>query len=50
MEDNSSTEKGEMVEEPLLDVTETQNGGGLRTLPFILNMFLELCLVLAVVL
>ncbi|XP_060173589.1 protein NRT1/ PTR FAMILY 1.2-like isoform X3 [Lycium barbarum] len=34
--ENSSSEKGEMMEEPLLDASETQKGG-FRTLPFILG-------------
>ncbi|XP_009787108.1 protein NRT1/ PTR FAMILY 1.2 [Nicotiana sylvestris] len=33
---NSSGEKGEMIEQPLLDASETQKGG-FRTLPFILG-------------
>ncbi|KAF3618253.1 putative chaperone protein dnaJ 10-like [Capsicum annuum] len=35
--ENSSTEKGEMVEEPLLDASETQKGG-FRALLFILGI------------
>ncbi|KAF3681148.1 putative chaperone protein dnaJ 10-like [Capsicum annuum] len=37
MEKNSSTEKGEMVEEPLLLHNSETQKGGLRTLPFILG-------------
>ncbi|PHU01355.1 Protein NRT1/ PTR FAMILY 1.2 [Capsicum chinense] len=38
MEKNSSTEKGEMVEEPLLLHNSETQKGGLRTLPFILGI------------